>query len=350
MRPSLSRRLPANPQRLAAASLAALLSSCALPAIYKGAPAPLSPGWETRGERRNPLVGRIWDVRADRFIDAAALEAAVAKAGLLFLGEIHDNPDQHRLQARLVRTLTAADRRPILAFEMLDTSQQEAVDAARARSPRDPNAIAEAVGWKKSGWPDFAIYRPIFEAGAQANLTILAANLSRKDGKEIVSKGDEAVPPELRAMLAREEPISDEVMRALREEMREAHCGHLPEKLLDPMVLAQRARDARMAERLLNAAGPQGAILITGVGHVRRDRGVPAHVARQEPERRIVAVAMLEASEGHILPGAYAEEFGPGELPFDFVLWTPRAEREDPCEGLRKHLEKVKAKTAAAAR
>jgi uncharacterized iron-regulated protein len=115
--------------------------------------------------------------------------------------------------------------------------------------------------------------------------------------------------------------------------MRTSHCDALPEEMLDPMALAQRARDAQMAERL-GTSGAAGALLVTGSGHARTDRGVPAVLGRDLPGRRLLSIAMLEAEPGRPSPKDYAADWG-ATLPFDYVIFTPGAEREDPCAKLR---------------
>jgi uncharacterized iron-regulated protein len=297
--------------------------------------------WVSTEHRSHPLVGKIWDARAARFVDEATLAAAVASADFVALGEVHDNPDHHLLQARLVRATTASGRRPALAFEMLTADQQATIDAALSRAPKDPDALAEA--WKTSRWPDFQYYRPIFAAGLEAGLPVVAANLPREQGRQIVLKGRDALDEDLRVRLAREEPIPDAVMTALRDEMNESHCGEMPAAMLDPLVLAQRARDARMAERLVTAGAGRGAILITGNGHARVDRGVPALVAKDAPGKKVVAVSFHEVEAEAKEPAGYEKDWGKGPLPFDFVVFTPKTTRDDPCAGMRMHMKKKRA-------
>jgi uncharacterized iron-regulated protein len=66
------------------------------------------------------------------------------------------------------------------------------------------------------------------------------------------------------------------------------------------MVEARWVRDAHMARRLLDAAArADGAVLIAGAGHVRRDRGVPAHLVRLGADPSTVAsLAFLEVRDG----------------------------------------------------
>lgn len=292
--------------------------------------------WRSPLEREHPLVGYALSTRDERWVDAAEIRAALAKAEYVFLGETHDNEDHHRLQAAFLEAALAGGKRPALAFEMLDTSQAEALAAALAVTPATPDAIAEATGWKKSGWPEFALYRPIFEIGLAARLELVAANLPRPVAREAVRKGVEALPADVRELLERAGEPAPEELRAWAKEMKENHCGEVPKELLPGLVRAQRARDVQMALRVAAAGGGGGAVLVTGDGHARTDCGVPAWLERVAPGRRHVSIALVEADAELRWPRQFAEPYGGDRFPFDFVVFTPRAEREDPCEGLRR--------------
>lgn len=283
----------------------------------------------------HPLQGRIWDVRGERFVDLAEVKQRARKAHYVLLGESHDHPEHHLLQAAFVQEIAASGRRPALGFEMLEVSQQAAVDAAVAAAPADPDAVAEAVQWARSGWPDFALYRPVFAAGMEAGLSLVATNLPREQARAAVREGPTALDPAVRERIEREGPYPKEVLDAMREEMAAAHCGHLPAGMLEPMVLAQRARDVQMAQRLMAADEGDGAVLIAGAGHVRADTGVPAILSRDAPGRSILGIVLLEVAPGARDPKAYAARWR-GALPFDFVVFTPALERPDPCEQFKR--------------
>ncbi|RKH67015.1 ChaN family lipoprotein [Corallococcus aberystwythensis] len=296
--------------------------------------------WATTLYRDHPLVGRIWDVAAGRFVDESALRAAVVPARFVLLGERHDHPDHHRLQAELVRAKTASGQRPALAFEMLDVTQQPAVDAALKARPEDAQGLAQAVGWANSGWPVFSLYEPVFTAGLQAHLPIVAANLPRAQVRELVMKGPEALPAGLRSRLGLEAPVPEAEAKAVREELDRSHCGQLPQEMLEPMALAQRARDAMMADRLLETVPADGAVLITGNGHVREDRAVPAHLERRAKDVTVLSVALLEVSPEALKPQDYAASVGAATLPYDYVWFTPAMPDDDPCKALRERNKK----------
>jgi uncharacterized iron-regulated protein len=309
---------------------------------------PLSPkrDWVSPLDRDHPLTGKIWDVAGARFIDEAALTAALSHADFVLLGETHDNPDHHLLQARLVRELAAAGRRPAVAFEMLATEQQPAIDAALAQKDRSADALGKAVEWDKSGWPPFSLYRPIFSVALDADLRVAGANLPRKQIREVVKHGLDVLPEDVKARIDRQGPLSPEVAKALKDEMRESHCGELPEEILEPMVLGQRARDAQMAESLARLGRNGGAILVAGAEHARTDRGVPSYLAPDAGTGKIAAVAFREVSTGEQEPSAYTPDPETKLVPYDYLVFTPRMKRTDPCEELRQHLKAPAKETA----
>src|SRR6266480_2784062 len=76
------------------------------------------PEWQSPLGRDHALIGTIWDVRAGVAITPETFVTRVAARRFVLLGEKHDNPDHHRLQAWVVGALIAAGRRPAVAFEM----------------------------------------------------------------------------------------------------------------------------------------------------------------------------------------------------------------------------------------
>jgi uncharacterized iron-regulated protein len=279
----------------------------------------------------HPLVGTIWDARAGRPTTRTALEAACADAALVLLGEVHDNPDHHRLQLEVVEAIVRAGRRPAVALEQLDREHQAALDRARAERPEDAEHLATAAQFDRRGW-HWPFYEPIVALALRERLPIVAANLSRGDGFAVVERGYAALGDGVAERLGLAQPQGAAQAAAIEAAIRDGHCGKLPERAVPRMAAAQRARDAVMADALL-ARASSGAVLIAGNGHVRRDLGVPVHLAARAPQRGVLAVGIVEVVE-HL---ARAEDYvapAAGDIPqFDLAVFTPRTERPDPCAG-----------------
>jgi uncharacterized iron-regulated protein len=301
----------------------------------------VSASWQSKVEQDHPLVGRIWDVRREAFVGAITVVDRLSQVRFVLLGEKHDNADHHRLQASVLRQLIVAGRRPAVAFEMFTADQAPAIQKHLAAHPRDAATLGDAVDWKKSGWPDWSLYAPIAQAALDADLPILAANLPRATLASLRRDGAQGLDATFASRHQLDRAASADVEQAMTEEIREAHCGHAPAAMVPRMILIQRARDAAMAERLLEGATRDGAMLIAGDGHVRLDRGVPAYLRHVNPTATIAVVAFVEVRKDATAPQAYGRT---SAIPsFDYVWFTPRVDDQDPCETFRKSLERMRA-------
>lgn len=312
-----------------------LLSGCAQPvAVVAPATPPTASTtsaepWLTQLDREQAPVGKIWDVKAGTFVTEAVLAVRVAKARFVLVGERHDNPDHHRLQARVVQQLVRAGRHPALVLEMLEPSQQELAERYLATPNATAAGFGAAVGWEKTSWPPFSEYQPIFEAALAGKLTVVAGNPAQADVKALVKQGPLALGSEREHELGLDQPFPEALQAPLLDELRASHCGQLPEELLPAMALAQRARDAQLAQSMLTAGATDGAILIAGGGHARLDRAVPRYLAAAAPGSSSVSISLREVRHGQTDPASYAAPSDEG--PFDYVWFTPRGSDEDPC-------------------
>jgi uncharacterized iron-regulated protein len=248
--------------------------------------------------------------------------ATVAFAGpaqaprVLLLGEVHDSAAGHAARAALLRKELEAGWRPAIAMEQFDTAQQPALDAAM-RDCADAACVVDRVAPPKASWT-WAYYQPVIALALEFKLPLLAANLSRGDASKVVKDGfAAALPAELIARY-RLDALPAEVLAAQETEVRDSHCGALPEMLVSPMAKAQIARDVVMAETLRTHAA-HGVVLIAGNGHVRRDIAVPFWLRRDGLAPR--AVGFLEPTAD---PAA-----------FDAVERIPATTRPDPCAGFK---------------
>lgn len=228
-------------------------------------------------------------------------------AQIVILGEVHDNPHHHANQAAILARLSPA----ALVFEMLSPEQAAAADGV---DRADPEALAAALAWAESGWPDFSLYAPVFAAAPEGAL--YGAAVPRSALMAAIREGAAAVFEEPAAL----PPLAEEDQALLEAELLAAHCDALPPEMLPGMVEAQRLRDAAFAATALEALAETGGpvAVVTGIGHARTDRGIPVYLARLAPEARVVSLGQFEA-----------EPEPP--VPFDAWLVTPPAEREDPC-------------------
>ena len=271
-------------------------------------PAPIAPEG-----RDHAQLGQIVELASGQVITPQQLVERLAKAPRVLVGEQHDNPDHHALQLWLSRELAAQRPQGSLLLEMLNPDQQARVEQVQAevRAGRMPVDTIAALAWQP-GW-DWALYGALVQYQLRQPYPLLAANLDRAEIMQIY---------QARPTLQGTASTAPAVQEKLQADIRESHCGLLPDSQIPAMLAVQQQRDRRMAERLL--AAPQPAMLLAGAFHVRKDLGVPLHLAD------------LGAGEGNLV--LILAEVGkqPAADSADYVWYTAANAPEDHCAKLRK--------------
>ena len=295
--------------RMVLLALASLLVACqsASPEL------PRLPAWQAPEAREHADLGVIVDLRSGQRLTPQQLVADLAAAPRVLVGEQHDNPDHHALQLWLLRALTAQRPQGSLLLEMLNPNQQAAVDQVRAAIAKGqpPADLFQALNWQ-ANW-DWGLYGAIVSYAVRQPWPLQAANLDRSEIMTLY-----AAPPALTGTAS----TAPAVREVLLEQIRQSHCGLLPESQLPAMLAIQQQRDRRMAEQLRDAAEP--ALLFAGAFHVRRDLGVPLHL--QDIGGAEGARVLVLAEAGKPVTPAHA----------DFVWFTPAVPEQDHCARFRR--------------
>lgn len=252
-------------------------------------------------------------LRAD-VLPADVLDRATT-APVIIVGEVHDNPAHHVTQAALVAHVQPR----AIVFEMLTEAQ-----AARVTQENrtDQDRLAQVLNWSESGWPDFAMYFPIFTAAPDA--AIFGAEVPRSSARAAMQTGVSAYFGTDAQAYGLTEPLPAAEQAAQQELQQQAHCNAMPPEMLPIMVDLQRLRDAVLARETLRALDATGGpvVVITGNGHAREDWGIPAYLARLRPDLDVLTIGQQEDGAG--APGG-----------FDAVLSAPAVDRPDPCAVFR---------------
>ena len=287
----------------------------------------------------HPLVGKIWNVKQQVFIDQDTLVDQVLASEYILLGERHDNLVHHQHQAWFIDTLARNKHQASVAFEMIDNYQGARLSKQTITSV---DQLIDVLNRSKSNWQYELRYKQLFAAALDAGFRIDAANLNSKRLMHTVMQGEDKLPEDYQQILAKT-PFSDQQYDALQLEINKAHCDMLPEKSGRSMALGQRLRDAIMAHSLLKSKADHK-VLIAGMGHVRNDRAVPLYLQTnlKAGDSKIMSVGFIEVDNDLKSASDYSQYRGYQSLPFDVVWFTPKVERIDSCEELRKHFSDKK--------
>lgn len=239
--------------------------------------------------------------------DLPARLDALLPADALLLGEQHDATQHQHIHRDVIEALA---QRGELAAVVLEMAEQ-------GRSTRGLPAFApeylvrDTLQWNDRQWP-WAQYGPAVMAAVRHGVPVLGSNLPRAQMRS--------------AMQAEhtDQLLDNAAFLAHQTQIRNGHCGLLPETQIVPMVRVQIARDVAMAHTITQALRPgQTVVLLAGAGHADRQLGVPRHL----PVRITVQSLQLRAQP----PGTEAER--PGA--FDQVWATTPLAAKDYCAALQ---------------
>lgn len=290
----------------------------------------------------HPLVDKIWDVKQQQFIDKGDLLKHALESEYLLLGETHDNIYHHQNQAWILSNLAQKPngKNNAVTFEMIDNVQYEKL---KDESLTSSEQLITLLNTEPAGWEYEKYYLPVFHTIIKAGFPIYPGSMGRTEFMNVLRGGEEKLPAHLKQIIDAV-PLSEKQTEMLRHEIESSHCGMIHDKMVETMLLGQKVRDAAMSQSLASnkSAATPTMVLVAGSGHVRKDRGVPHYLQQEAGAAKITSIAWLE-----VVPEAkqiedYANYWGEGELPFDYVWFTPMADRPDPCEEMKKYMNKHK--------
>ncbi|WP_277591891.1 ChaN family lipoprotein [Pseudomonas chlororaphis] len=256
--------------------------------------------------------GAIQDLRSGKLLTPEELVIRLARAPRVIVGEQHDHPEHHALQLWLLQAMATQRAQGSLLLEMLTPDQQPRVDSLRQHKAAQglPDDLPGALAWSP-GW-DWALYGPVVRYALLQPYPLLAANLDSSEVRGIYRQAPALSGEHSNAALVRNE---------LLQQVRDSHCGLLPESQMPAMLAVQQQRDRRMAERLL--AAPTPALLFAGAFHARKDVGVPVHLRDLDASNG--TVVLMLAQKGTQVPPQSA----------DYVWYRARLPDKDYCAQMR---------------
>lgn len=277
------------------------------------------------------LNDKIYDIKNSRFINKANLLDSISDSKYILLGETHDNIKHHENQAWVIDELARLSFSTSVSFEMIDDTQAEFI---AGRDIKTSNDLIKLLNHYKTAWQYEDYYKVLFDSVLQEGLKILPANIERQKLYNFIRHNKSGLPIETEQLMT-DVSLTPEMENNLRKEIIESHCGMIDQGSAEPMMNGQRIRDATMALSLLNADADRR-VLIAGRGHVRNDRGVPVYLSSQDKGAKIIVITLLEVEQNNDDIASYLTHPDTIEYPSDYVWFTARAQREDPCIAFKK--------------
>jgi len=217
------------------------------------------------------------------------VKAAVAKSRAVYVGETHDQANDHLAQLEALKMLYAVrGKDTAVGFEMLNVKLQPILDSYASGAISEAEFLVKA-DWKKEWGFPFEIYKPIFDFVREKGLKAFALNIPRGIVSKVARNGLKALTAEENALLPADMQMSKDP-RYL-DFLRESFDGHgaspMPstitwENYLDAMMIWNEVMGAGAAA-YLNSNPAGGIVVVAGNGHVQYNAAIPFSTARRVP-------------------------------------------------------------------
>lgn len=240
--------------------------------------------------------------RSRQPLNSQAVLQTLSQANVVYLGETHARPEDHRAQLEIIQELHRLNPQLVIGMEMFQRPYQAALDRYLAGTLTEAELIDQSQYEKRWGFP-WEFYAPILRFARKNQLPVVALNtpteVTRKvarSGLESLEAGDRQFIPPI-SEIALEPEAYRQWLRAIYDA---AHHGKTSSASFERFFQAQVLWDETMAERIAQILEQQPqnlVVVLLGQGHVLYGHGVPSRVARRQPEVVQVSVVLNPSEE-----------------------------------------------------
>jgi uncharacterized iron-regulated protein len=222
-----------------------------------------------------------------QIIRRSQLLQQLAKAKVVYLGETHDNEEDHRLQLEIIQQLQKKNSKLVIALEMFQRPYQAIVNDYLAGKIDEQELLDKSEYKKRWGYP-WQYYAPIAQFAKAKKLPVLALNTPTEITRLVAKNGLDSLTPEQSKFIP---PCSE--IRTDSAEYRQLMLGIFQqhqadakgnsagfEKFFQAQVLWDETMAEAIAKFIQSNPGYQVVVLV-GQGHIVYNYGIPSRVARR---------------------------------------------------------------------
>ncbi len=227
------------------------------------------------------MEGQIIDMKAGKAVVFDDLMAALASVRVVFVGEVHNNPEHHLMQVQILQGLLERHHRLTVAMEFFEAPRQGTIDEYMKGRIAE-SAFLETVNWRKSWSFPYHFYRPLILLAKTNGCPLLALNAPHAIVRKVARSGIGSLEPGERAQVAEQINLENDAHRAY---LREVYQTHPRQEMKDFQMFyeAQCVWEDTMADAIARYLAEQEGkmIVFAGNGHIINGFGIPERVLRR---------------------------------------------------------------------
>jgi len=238
-------------------------------------PPPIPPLASIEGVQGHFRIGRIVHLKTGKAISFDQLIDQVGSRRLIFIGEVHNNPEHHLIQVQILQALMSQYKSLTVAMEFFNDTQQSVLDHYLEGSTTETEFLKD-VGWDKNWAYAYHFYRPLLTMTKEKGRKILAINAPNPIVKKVARSGLSSLAPIERNQLASHINLKNESHRKYLYQIYKKH-SHQDLKRFDFFYQAQCVWEDTMAENIATylSKTKEKLVVLTGNGHIINKYGIP---------------------------------------------------------------------------
>lgn len=236
---------------------------------------------------------------ANRLTTPSAALQELANADVVYLGETHDRPEDHKIQLQIVQELQARNRKVAIAMEMFQQPYQDILNRYLAGQLSEQELVQQSEYNQRWGF-SWEYYAPILRFAKEKQLPVLALNTPSEITRSVARAGLESLTEQQRQLVP---PFSEirtdnaEYRKLMAENFQQhQHSGHGNSADFERFFQAQVLWDETMAAgiaKFLKANPNYQVVVLVGQGHTIYGYGIPSRVARRVQDQKLVQRSVL---------------------------------------------------------
>ena len=225
------------------------------------------------GHEKSLAPGQIVDTASSQVITFDQLIRELDKARVIYIGERHTSIEHHRIQLKIIRTLSEQGKQISVGMEMFDHTYQPRLDKWAAGQLQWADFLKQ-VHWYANWKFDDTLYQEILIYIKTRNIPLVGLNIPFYLPARIAVGGLENLSKQDRNLLPAQIDLTNAEHRAYIEEIFNMHRMKGREDF-DSFYAAQCAWEDGMAQAIADNLADNTFVVIAGNGHIVRKFGIP---------------------------------------------------------------------------
>ena len=235
-------------------------------------------------------IGQIVDLNTGATLSFEQLIDQIASKDLIFVGEVHNNPEHHLIHVQIIQALMDRCGPVTIAMESFEKTKQESLDRYLQGGLTEEEFLRE-VNWRGEWGYEYHFYRPLILLARQNMSRIIAINAPHDIVRKVARQGLKSLNVVEQGKLAKEIDLNDKAHYTFLRKVYEQH-SHTELKKFDHFYEAQCVWEDTMAHNLAEylKENRRKLIAFTGNGHIINKFGIPGRTIKRFPVSMVTII------------------------------------------------------------